>query len=147
MSFVLLDANVLYALVWPNHQKSATVQHYLKTQGCEWATCPTTESALFRLSTNPIVNETGMATAGQVRNILSELCRRPGHRFIAESVSLKDLWDEAATSRFQGYRQVTDFYLTALARYHGGKLLTYDRGLTRSTPWPESVVCLSTESP
>lgn len=29
----------------------------------------------------------------------------------------------------QSHRQVTDAYLAALARTHGGRLLTFDRGL------------------
>jgi predicted nucleic acid-binding protein len=38
-------------------------------------------------------------------------------------------YGQIALHGVQGHRQVTDTYLAALARNHGGKLVSFDRGL------------------
>jgi predicted nucleic acid-binding protein len=52
---VLLDANVLVALAWPNHQFHATATNRLDASGERWATCALTQLGFIQLSTNPHV--------------------------------------------------------------------------------------------
>jgi len=49
----------------------------------------------------------------------------PRHRFWPDGLSYADIGWRGVL----GHRQVTDAYLAALARHHGGKLVSFDRGL------------------
>jgi uncharacterized protein len=59
---------------------------------------------------------------------LANLRRHPGHEFWPDDLSF---FDTAAvdTARIFSPRQVTDIYLLALAKTHGGRLATFDRRL------------------
>ncbi len=50
----------------------------------------------------------------------------PGHVFWADDISLLDP-ERFDTTRLLTTGQVTDSYLLALARFHGGQLATFDR--------------------
>jgi uncharacterized protein len=59
---------------------------------------------------------------------LEEAVNDPAHEFWPDAISLLD------SSLFNwsfvlGHRQVTDMYLLALAFYHGGRLVTFDRAI------------------
>ena len=49
----LLDANVLLALAWPNHEFHETAHRWWTHSRKRWATCALTELAFIRLSSNP----------------------------------------------------------------------------------------------
>lgn len=42
-----------------------------------------------------------------------------------------------------GYRQVPDATLLYLARVHGMKLITFDRPITATCPWPDHLELLT----
>jgi predicted nucleic acid-binding protein len=50
------------------------------------------------------------------------------HRFLADDVPLI-VGSHLATERVATHRQVTDAHLLAVARRHGGRLVTLDRGV------------------
>jgi uncharacterized protein len=124
----LLDVNVLIALV-----DSAHVQHdeahewFGKTGKKAFATCPLTENGLLRIVGHPkYPNSPG--SPGAVLESLEAIRALPGHCFWADKISLTDaaLID---STRLSSHAQVTDTYLLALAKAHGGKLASMDRRL------------------
>jgi predicted nucleic acid-binding protein len=52
----------------------------------------------------------------------------PGHEFWPDDITLRDA-ERVARSRLLDSSQVTDSYLLALAKAHGGKLATFDQRL------------------
>ena len=54
MSVFLLDANVLIALGWPEHEFHEAVLSWF-SRNCRngWATCPFTQAAFVRILSNP----------------------------------------------------------------------------------------------
>jgi predicted nucleic acid-binding protein len=59
------------------------------------------------------------------RAVLSALCARDAHRFLADDVSLSD----SDVPKITGHRQVTDAHLLTLARRRGVRLVTFDTGM------------------
>jgi len=122
----LLDANVLIALLDPAHvQHDAAHQWFAATGHQAWATCPLTENAVLRIiGSARYPNSPG--TPAAVAPLMANLCALPGHVFWPDDVSLLDA-ETLDPSRLLHTNQVTDSYLLALARTHGGKLATFDR--------------------
>lgn len=118
----LLDVNALVALAWDSHVHHSRMRAWFAANSSVgWATCPTTESGFVRVSSNPKVLPS-VISVDAARAVLSALRARPGHRFLADDVSMSDSDVPAIT----GYRQVTDAHLLALARRRGMCLLTFD---------------------
>ena len=116
---LLLDANVLIALVVPEHVHHGAAERWFPTTGQDFATCPMTQGSLFRL----LLRE-GQSIATAVR-VLKDLASVSGHHFWPDDLSFSDV----GMSGVVGHRQVTDAYLAALARRHQGRLATFDAGL------------------
>jgi len=122
---VLLDVNALVALAWDSHVHHAVVRAWFVRHASDgWATCSVTESGFVRVSSNPKVLDAPIGVADAI-GVLTALRRQPGHRLLADDVSLTD--DDVP--RLSGHRQVTDAHLLVLARRHGTRLLTFDRGI------------------
>ena len=124
----LLDANVLHALTDSrnvHHQKARAWR--LRSMSDGWATCPLTQNGFLRVSSQPGYS-TPIPIADSIR-ILAQMVARPDHSFWPDSISLLDdgLIDY---SRLLGPRQLTDVYLLALAFHHGGRFVTFDRGIS-----------------
>jgi uncharacterized protein len=115
----LLDANVLIALVVADHVHHDAAERWLAGGAFDFATCPVTEGSLVRL----LVREgrSGEAAAA----VVAAVAEHPRHTFWPDTLSYADVPPGAVT----GHRQVTDAYLAALARAHGGRLATLDEGL------------------
>jgi uncharacterized protein len=116
----LLDGNVLVALVSNAHVHHAAAQRLFAAASCPFATCPITQGTLLRLLIRlaDVTPETAM-------DVLSRLLAHPRHRFWPDALAYPDISWRCVL----GHRQVTDAYLAALARHHGGKLVSFDRGL------------------
>ncbi|HEY5107957.1 MAG TPA: TA system VapC family ribonuclease toxin [Caulobacteraceae bacterium] len=129
----LLDVNVLIAMVDPSHVHHELTQSWFeRRRPLFWATCPITENGLLRILGHPRYPDSpGPPSA--VRSLLRQIRSVEGHRFWPDDISLADE-DRIAGLPLQHPRQVTDSYLVALARRHGGQLATLDRGLARATP-------------
>ena len=127
----LLDVNVLIALIDPRHIMHNIAHDWFDREGQEaWATCPLTENGAVRIVGNPsYANSPGSPAV--VMNAISELRNAQGHAFWPDDISVLDRThidpDEMLTSG-----QLTDTYLLALAKAHGGKLATFDRRLSTS---------------
>ncbi|MEP7456257.1 TA system VapC family ribonuclease toxin [Phyllobacterium sp. SB3] len=124
----LLDVNVLIALFDPVHVHHDAAHEWFDRAGkASWATCPLTENGVLRIIGNPrYPNSPG--TPATVMTLLSGLVSLPGHVFWPDDISLvgSKLIDP---TRLLSSNQVTDTYLLALARTHGGQLATFDRRL------------------
>ncbi len=69
----------------------------------------------------------GAWPAQQALAVLAGITARPQHRFWPDALD-----DHAVTwIGVLGHRQVTDADLAALARHHGGRLVTFDAGLAQ----------------
>lgn len=120
----LLDANVLIALLDQNnpHHLAATVffKGVLK-EG--WATCPLTENALLRIVGHPNYPG-GPGSVGETRKQFAKYLTAPGHQFWPDDLSLADA---RAFPMLPPARELTDFYLLALAVKKSGRFATFDQ--------------------
>ena len=125
----LLDVNVLIALIDPGHVHHDDAHDWFALEGAaSWATCPITENGVIRILGHPrYPNSPGSPAA--VVEIVTALRALPGHAFWADDLSLVASHDVDPT-RILVAGQVTDTYLLALARAHGGELATFDRKLS-----------------
>ncbi|MGB3351740.1 MAG: TA system VapC family ribonuclease toxin [Mycobacterium sp.] len=116
---VLLDANVLIALVVTDHVHHDSASDWLATTDTAFATCPITQGSLVRFLLRAGQSAaTAQAVAGGV-------AAHERHEFWPDSLSFA----EVPLAGVIGHRQVTDAYLAELARRNGGELATLDRGL------------------
>ncbi len=129
----LLDGNVLVALTLPGHVHHDRVHRWLvKVRPDPIATCPVTEGTLLRLQMMQGFDK----SAAAAWSALTSLHAHPRHVFWPDGFS----YTEISSVRLTGHGQVTDSWLTELARGKGGKLATLDESL--SALWPESAVLL-----
>jgi uncharacterized protein len=121
----LLDSNVLVALVSNGHVHHTAAQSWFASHDAPFATCPITQGSLLRLTMH--LGGVGIATAV---DLLAHLVAHPRHHFWPGALQYGRIdWRGVI-----GHRQVTDAYLAALARHHGGRLATFDRGLLALHP-------------
>jgi uncharacterized protein len=118
---VLLDANVLIALLNSDHVHHGAARDWLVGLDGRFATCPITEGALTRFVIR------GGGTADEANQIMGMLADHPRREFWADSVS----YAQVSLKGVIGHRQVTDAYLAGLARSNRGQLATFDQGLAQ----------------
>ncbi len=128
MTRFLLDVNVLVALIDPAHVQHDRAHDWFAATGRQaWATCPLTENGVLRVVGHArYPNSPG--TPAAVAELIAILRALGGHEFWPDDVSLFNA-QLVDTARLLDSGQVTDTYLLALARAHGGKLATFDRHL------------------
>ncbi len=124
----LPDVNVLVAIAWPNHVHHTAARNWFADgRAAGWATCPVTEAGFVRVSSNRRVIPDARSVR-EAMSVLRALRAVGGHRFWPDDVSLAAC-PEVAFDDLQGYRQVTDAMLLALAARNRGTLVTFDRGV------------------
>lgn len=118
----LLDGNILAALIVTGHDDHQRAEAWFQSSAVkQFATCAVTEGTLLRL----YLRLTAGATPSLAWSLLERLQQDSRHEF----------WDDGFSYRhvdnrhIQGHRQVTDAWLAELARRHGAKLATMDKGL------------------
>jgi uncharacterized protein len=121
---VLLDANVLIALLVEDHVHHAAAENWFADLHQSFATCPITQGSLIRL----LVREGQSANAAKA--VLSRTAADARHEFWPDDVS----HIEVPVEGIIGHRQVTDAYLAQLARARGSRLATFDQGLAKLHP-------------
>ena len=126
----LLDVNVLIALLDTDHVGHDTAMRWFRAHApLGWASCPLTQNGCVR-----VMSSRGYPNALPVLAVTQRLaaaCATPLHAFWADDIS----WLETTrinASLAHGPAQLTDLYLLALAVRHGGRLVTFDRGISRS---------------
>ena len=121
---VLLDANVLIALLVDDHVHHAAAEDWFVGLSEGFATCPITQGSLIRL----LIREG--QPAREASAILSGATAHPRHEFWPDDVSYVDIPVEGII----GHRQVTDAYLAELAAARGSRLATFDQALAKLRP-------------
>lgn len=128
MRTLLLDANVLLALAWPNHPFHRRALGRIDLRGeVRWGTCLLTQVAFVRLSSNPaaIPGAKSPAAAGQM---LQTMMQDADHVFLEARKSRQSQLG-VLLQRCQGHNQVNDAFLIWLASIHGATVLTFDAPL------------------
>jgi toxin-antitoxin system PIN domain toxin len=118
---VLLDANVLIALLVADHVHHEPAEAWFAGLSGSFATCPITQGSLVRL----LVRDGQPAETA--RNVVRGVSAHPRHEFWSDDVSYSDV----PTTGIVGHRQVTDAYLAQLTRAHHGRLATFDEGMAK----------------
>jgi toxin-antitoxin system PIN domain toxin len=116
---VLLDANVLIALLVDDHVHHAAAENWFAGLDGTFATCPVTQGSLLRL----LIREG--QPAATARAILAGTTAHPQHEFWPDDLPYTDV----PVQGIIGHRQVTDAYLAQLARARGARLATFDQAM------------------
>lgn len=116
---VLLDANVLIALLVDDHVHHASAESWFVDGGTNFATCPITQGSLMRL----LIREGQSAASAQA--VLTAATADPRHEFWPDDIGYTDV----PLHGIIGHRQLTDAYLAQLARARGSRLATFDQAL------------------
>jgi toxin-antitoxin system PIN domain toxin len=123
----LLDVSCLLALLDEDHSShSGALLWWQSNRQAGWATCPLTQHGFVRISSQ------GSYPNRQPLVIAIEQLKRimilPDHEFWPDDISIADeqIFDR---NHILGPNQTTDVYLLALAVKHGGRLVTFDRGV------------------
>lgn len=124
MAAVLLDANVLIALVVDNHVHHGHAEAWFVASGGGFATCPITQGSLMRL----LIREG--QSAESARSVLQEISGNPRHEFWPDNASCHDI----PVAGIIGHRQVTEAYLAHLARSYSARLATFDQAVAKLHP-------------
>ena len=129
----LLDVNVLIALAWPLHVHHVIAHAWFEKVGQQsWSTCPLTQLAFVRISSNAKIISTAVSPRAAVQ-ALRQMVALAGHVFWADDLAVNDL-TSFTSNALVGHRQVTDAYLIELAKRHKGKVATLDAGLADLLP-------------
>jgi len=118
---VLLDANVLIALLVDEHVHHEAAESWFAGMTDRFATCPITQGSLLRL----LVREG--QSAATARQVLAGTTAHTRHEFWADDVP----YTEVPCEGIIGHRQITDAYLAQLARARGARVVTFDRGMAK----------------
>ncbi len=118
---VLLDANVLIALLVDDHVHHAAAENWFAGISENFATCPITQGSLIRL----LIREGQPPVVA--RAILEGASADPRHEFWADDVRYTDV----PVAGMIGHRQVADAYLAQLARARDSRIATFDQALAK----------------
>lgn len=118
---VLLDGNVLVALAYPPHVHHQTARQWFRQHPGLFATCPVTQGTLLRM----LLSFGAVPKTEDALAVLRGFVEHPRHCFWADTLSYLDVDMKGVI----GHRQITDAYLATLARNHGGRLATFDKGM------------------
>lgn len=123
---LLLDGNVLVALIDRAHVHHDAAVRWFGGYAGSFATCPITQGTLMRL----LLRFGAAPDAHSAASVLRALGEHPRHTFWPDVLG----YAQIGWAGVLGHRQVTDRYLVALARHHGGRVATFDRGLAALHP-------------
>jgi toxin-antitoxin system PIN domain toxin len=124
----LLDVNVLIALLDADHaQHEHAAQWFARHAESGWASCPITENGCLRIMSNP--RYPAPVPVSVVASLLREATATRFHEFWPDDASALDEGIIDLT-RVHGPRQLTDVYLLAVAVRRGGRLVTFDSGVS-----------------
>lgn len=128
MKPALLDINILTALLWPTHEHHDAAHRWFGDRAdASWATCSLTQLGFVRIVSNPIFSRDALSPS-EALALLGENLAHPAHVFWTDTLQLPAAV-KGLDATLQGYKQLTDAYLLALAQRQKGVLATFDRGL------------------
>ena len=126
----LLDVNVLIALLDADHAFHEAAWNWFEPNAnIGWASCPITQNGCIRIMAHPAYPNALPVQA--VAERLREAAASASHEFWPDDATL--LEQQAFNlDRVHGPLQVTDTYLLGLAVRKGGRLVTFDRAVSRA---------------
>lgn len=128
MKAALLDINILTALLWPTHEHHDVAHRWFgRRADAPWATCSLTQLGFVRIISNPAFSRDALSPI-EALALLGENLAHPAHEFWTDNLQVPAAV-KGVEARLQGYKQLTDACLLALARRREGVLATFDRGL------------------
>ncbi len=116
---VLLDANVLIALLVGDHVHHVAAENWFVGTSGNFATCPITQGSLMRL----LIREGQPAATAQA--VLAGATGDARHEFWPDDAGYADVPIQGII----GHRQVTGAYLAQLAQARGSRLATFDQAM------------------
>lgn len=127
----LLDINVLIALLDEDHAFHHRAHAWWAAETPSWASCPLTENGVVRILSSASYSKVTHYTVSSVVFQLRTFTSNTDHAFWEDSLSLLD------ATRFEhdnilSSKSLTDIYLLALAATNGGRLVTFDQGISLS---------------
>jgi toxin-antitoxin system PIN domain toxin len=130
MNVALLDVNVLIALFDPAHPNHEDAHTWLAVHGGKgWATSPTTINGCVRILSNPMY-PSFRVRPDEVIERLREFCHTPNQHFWNDTIHLLDT-SVIREELIGGHKNITDICLLALACRNNGRLVTFDRSISR----------------
>jgi len=121
---VLLDANLLMALFWENHEHHHIARNWFRHVK-NFVTCPVSQLGFARISSHPLLGYS--MSPEQAFSVLRQFLSDQRHKFIPDDLSCEDR--VVRTDLMRGANQVTDHYLIALAQQHNVTLATFNQPL------------------
>lgn len=142
----LLDVNVLMAIVWPDNANHVAAQHWFgENMKAGWATCPMTQAAFVRLSSNRSVTENALHPSAAI-TLLDRNSQNAYHEFWSDNLTFADAV-APFRERIIGHQQIADVYLLGLAMRKKARLVTFDKAIAALLPpdtrKADSIVVLS----
>lgn len=128
----LLDVNVIIALLDPDHSFHSRAHKWWQQHARSgWASCPITENGFVRVMSMPGYSQIVRFAPVQLIARLRAFTLETDHQFWEDDLSVRD--DSVfVADRIHGGKQLTDFYLLALAAKHKGRLATFDASIPLS---------------
>jgi len=124
-SLYLVDANLLIARLFEEHEHHALARQWLDAPGLQWALCPWSEAGFLRFATRP-----GRLTMSEASGLLEELAMHAGYRYVTFTPGKNwSVLTEPFFKRLHGHKQVTDAYLLGQAIEENMILATFDKRL------------------
>lgn len=128
----LFDVNVVIALMDASHAFHGRAHEWWDAHANQgWASCPMVENGAVRIMTHPGYSASRHFRVDEVLDGLSRFVAASNHEFWPDNLSLRDR-RSFALDRIHGGRTLTDLYLLALAAEKGGRLVTFDQGISTS---------------
>jgi uncharacterized protein len=121
-SRVLLDANVLIALSFADHEHHQMAVRWFGTSR-PFATTPSVQGSLVRFAARTV-------TITHANDLLDQLAANTLHEMWPDDQP----YGRQLLAGVVGHRQVTDAYLAQIALTHGANLATLDAGLKALRP-------------
>ena len=128
----LLDVNVLISLAWPSHVHHDVAHNWFAGNSVNgWATCPLTQCAFLRISSNPKIIPEAVSVQETLK-VLEGFAKETHHVFWPDDLTVVE--SGFPSSLLLGHRQVADAYLLGLAIQNKGKLVTLDQDISALLP-------------
>ncbi len=133
----LLDANVLIALFDSAHIHHQTAHRWFEKESPQgWASCAVTQNACIRILSQP--SYPGRLAVADIALRLWKATRSERHHFWPDRIEPCDP-KHFDHSRVLTPKHLTDLYLLGLAVENGGRLVSFDRGIsTAAVPAAET---------
>jgi len=129
----LLDVNVLMAISWPDNANHSAAQRWFRDHmKAGWATCPMTQAAFIRLSSNRSVTENALHPSAAI-TLLERNSQNDYHEFWSDNLTFTDAV-APFRGRIIGHQQITDAYLLGLAIRKKARLVTFDKAIAALLP-------------